>query len=198
MMLVLVLAVLAAAEVPLALRLVQPLGRWRAPSIRNYIGPEAALQPLPARPPHDRPWPPARQWEMDGSFGRRRIGTWHVDAAGQTTHQMVVEYFGWPLPVLRQAQFWWPQNDPAWVPSRPTESGLEVYWPGFVLNPLVFGVPFWVLMMSPLWARAWVRRRRRKGARCPGCGYPVGGGPRCTECGEELPASAVAVGKAAP
>lgn len=78
---------------------------WNARASKNVIGPEAAELPLPVRTPHARPWPPARQWQEQREFGRRRVITWHVNELGSTTHQCQADYYGFPLPVLCQAQF---------------------------------------------------------------------------------------------
>lgn len=62
-------------------------------------------------------------------------------------------------------------------------------WPGFVINASVWGLAGWicVVMMGAL-----RRRRRRRRGLCEACAYPVVGCARCSECGREVAAVAVA------
>lgn len=59
---------------------------------------------------------------------------------------------------------------------------LDVYWPGFVLNVVVFGTCYLLLYVIWLFTRTcWWRRS----GRCVECGYDLSGlcGNRCPECG---------------
>jgi hypothetical protein len=69
-----------------------------------------------------------------------------------------------------------PRGERAVIPLRPL-------WPGFVINTALFALVPWMLLMVPIWLRALWRRRRRL---CTACGYPVGAGSTCTECGAAL------------
>ncbi|MBL8761154.1 MAG: hypothetical protein JNL50_07615 [Phycisphaerae bacterium] len=64
----------------------------------NLSGQDATNFPLPAPPAPGQPaWPPAHQVQIERlSPLIDRIGTWHVDAEGMTTHQMSVDRVGYP------------------------------------------------------------------------------------------------------
>lgn len=200
LILLVIVLLVAAVNVPVAVMLVRPRsGAW-PPSktgFENVIGPQAAMKPLPARPPHDQPWPPAIQWTRDATLGRARIMTWHQSADGQSRFQMQVEKYGWPLPAAEYVEFWWPWDDPVWKTTATHDPGFRLAWAGVLLNPILVGVPLWMLVMSPVvyrWLRA--RRRDRRGL-CPACGYPVGAASVCSECGGVVKAVVANVGGSA-
>jgi hypothetical protein len=62
-------------------------------------------------------------------------------------------------------------------------------WPGFVVDAMGWGLLGWI---SVLVVRGWRRRRRRRRGLCEVCAYPVAGCERCSECGHEIAAVAVA------
>ena len=53
-------------------------------------------------------------------------------------------------------------------------------WPGFAINTIFYAGILWLLVAAPFKLRRFIRMKRQ---RCPGCGYPVGTSPVCTECG---------------
>ncbi len=140
-------------------------------------GPAAAARGWPARPPAAWPAPT----ELDNIWG---LGYWYSTAregsTKQTRFSMTVIRYGWPAPVFEQAQFWWPWNDPQWKTTVPDESGLRIYWPGFLLVPPAVAVPIWLLLPIRAMIRARYRSRRN---RCLQCGYPSGPFAACPECG---------------
>jgi len=68
-------------------------------------------------------------------------------------------------------------RDALFLPLRPA-------WPGFAINTLLYGVLLWLPIASPFAPRRLVRIGR---GLCPGCAYPRGASPMCTECGKMLP-----------
>lgn len=60
---------------------------------------------------------------------------------------------------------------------------LRPYWPGLAVNTVFYGAVLGLIISGPLALRRWHRTRR---GLCPGCGYPAGGSPLCTECGGKL------------
>jgi hypothetical protein len=62
------------------------------------------------------------------------------------------------------------------VPLRPI-------WLGLFLNSAFYGTLLWLVWLTPRSMRGVLRRHRRQ---CPGCGYPVGASPTCTECGRAV------------
>ena len=57
-------------------------------------------------------------------------------------------------------------------------------WPGLLANTAVFAGGWFAAVILP-WAgwKAWRRSRRVRKGLCGGCGYALGGQPRCPECG---------------
>ncbi len=100
---------------------------------------------------------------------------------------------GWPLHALEGVL--WTTPDPK--RSVTAEAILEVtgrggarerlplrpLWPGFLVDSIAGGAVLWLLVNTPRGVRRLGRRLR---SRCPGCGYPVGSSPVCTECGAYL------------
>ena len=66
------------------------------------------------------------------------------------------------------------------IPWRPL-------WPGFAANTMLYAAMLWLLARAWSWIRQYLRARR---GLCPGCGYPAGSSPVCTECGHQLPSHA--------
>lgn len=62
---------------------------------------------------------------------------------------------------------------------------LEPIWFGFLVNTMFYAVLIAAMGIGVLRFRHWNRLRR---GLCPGCTYPIGISPICTECGVDLPA----------
>jgi hypothetical protein len=62
------------------------------------------------------------------------------------------------------------------LPVRPV-------WVGIALDTVVYGAALWLLVRSLGALRRGIRSRR---GLCPGCAYPAGVSPLCTECGTAL------------
>ena len=159
----------------------------RAPTLVNHFGPKAASQDWPATTPHDIPWPTPKQWQLEGSFGYRnfQVYGWEGTRSNPTDSvQMQVERMGWPLPVLERVQMWWPWNDPKWATNSESDPALQLAWSGIILNPILFGVTLWLVLILPFVVFFGLRKRRRSTRNeCIKCGYPRGSSERCSECG---------------
>ena len=94
---------------------------------------------------------------------------------------------GWPVSRLKGPKIgaWQSTGDP-W----PEETRLHhvialmampVWWPGMLINWIFYALVIIVFVRGPAALRRFYRRR---GHRCPMCGYPVGEGSRCSECGQ--------------
>lgn len=97
--------------------------------------------------------------------------------------------YGWPWPMLRvvvvngSGLFVIGEIEQPWRFSfvgHQFRLPVRVVWWGAVGNWMVH----WLLLCVPIGSVVWVRKRRRRArGLCPGCAYPVGVSPRCTECG---------------
>lgn len=59
---------------------------------------------------------------------------------------------------------------------------------GLILNPMIYALPVWLVLMGGRWGYLVRRGRRRAGlGRCVGCGYELYGLGVCPECGREHP-----------
>jgi len=62
---------------------------------------------------------------------------------------------------------------------------------GLILNPIIYAVPMWVLLLLiSTGVGSLVRRSRRRKGACSRCGYNIQGLPKCPECGAESSPSA--------
>ena len=183
--LLLVLALLffacATANLLVAIRATNLNGKPTTP-VANLFGAEAAAKGWPAATP--MPWPIVTQWSADRGFAYRLSVAWSGPTPDTTTHQMVFEEFGWPLPVLDSVRLSWPWDDPRWTTAVPPDSGIRVRWFGLTLSSGAMAVAIWLVLFGPfhLWTAARRWRRRSMGA-CVQCAYPLRGAPRCPECG---------------
>lgn len=187
----LVLLLFAAINVPLAVMLLKSRraarpSRW----MEDIRGPAASSKGWPVRTPHHEPWPPPDSWECAREFGYREYDVRSTGGGKPpgSQFQMHARLYGWPLPVLEEAQFWWDWSDPALGTGNPpgpvSDPPMRLRWSGVILNPLIgaavvmgaWGAVFYYIPMI----RAAERRRAGK---CEACGYPVGVSPVCTECG---------------
>jgi hypothetical protein len=79
-----------------------------------------------------------------------------------------------------------PSNPMNVGPGRPRIAPLRPIWPGLAINTIFYATILWLLWIARARVRRFIRIRRH---RCPACGYEIaaGVGPRCSECGAELP-----------
>jgi hypothetical protein len=160
---------------------------WRSVSISADAVGGSLKWPSPT--PHSQPWPRPDRWDRTW-----RSGLVHEAALakspdpGRPRFQMESWRWGWPLPVYERLCMWWDEDNPE-LRGPDRFPAPRVLWRGMLLNPVILGVPpgllIWVLMCVPAIGRAGRKRRWRRGGRCVFCGYPVGIGPVCTECGRE-------------
>jgi hypothetical protein len=187
---------------------IQPPNSPRLPTVINVFGSDAAAKGWPITTP--TPWPAVTQWSQEGSYLNRRRIAWSQNQQRVTTHQMDVEFYGWPFPALRRAQLWAGRdNSPRWSSAQSAgsagaagsaggtssggistfvDTGLAVSWPGVFANPLFFALIAWLIFVAPIVAWRYLHHelRVRRGL-CPSCGYPAGVSSLCTECGASLP-----------
>jgi hypothetical protein len=135
-------------------------------------------------------WPSPDVLDVTTTFGATVTDSF-AGSGGAVTHAMEIREFGWPFPALRAVRLM-TQTAAARSPTV-TESGLAPAWSGLLLNPLLVGGLLWLTLAAPVsflvWYRGWSRTVR--GA-CGRCGYTVGNGRVCPECGRAVPARASA------
>ncbi|MBI1190290.1 MAG: hypothetical protein GC200_06370 [Tepidisphaera sp.] len=184
------LAIGLAVSLLVAISVMGPERAWQGNQIVNVQGPAAAQMAIMISTPHTKPWPPASQWSVSRTFAHLHYHYWHRDSGRQPTHSFEAHLYGWPMPCLMNAQFWWPWNDPQWKTSTPDQTGVEVLPGGLVLDTMCFAVAAAALLFGPLFVRRGIRaavgRRRRTRRQCASCGYPIGASPTCTECGSAV------------
>ncbi len=85
-----------------------------------------------------------------------------------------------------------PWSAPSWPVDRSTSPGLTSYpiylplniiWPGFIANTLLYAMMFYSIFFMPFKLRYLFRTKRKQ---CTKCGYPIGQSEVCTECGTQL------------
>ena len=74
----------------------------------------------------------------------------------------------------------------AWEGGAEASSDLITYHPlGLILNPIIYALPVWLLLMGVRWLLLARRsRRRERMGLCTGCGYRLEGLSVCPECGQ--------------
>lgn len=182
MLLVLMLLITAAMNVPWALTFMQSrTSVVRVP--RASVQGAEANRAWPSTPPHDEGWPTPDYWSEGRIFGCRVYDV----RAGHGPFHMAVQHLGWPLPVIEQKQMWWDWNDASLTGPEP-DPAPSLLLRGLVLNPVILGGGAWFVLVLP-WAGAIIGTRlfRRRQNRCLDCGYPAkSGSANCTECGSRL------------
>ena len=75
-------------------------------------------------------------------------------------------------------EYLWP------VPSGERHTAVTYHSLGLILNPIIYALPFWLLMMGLRWAFiAICSRKRSRHGLCTSCGYDLTGLNVCPECG---------------
>ncbi len=169
------------AEVFVVLQSRYALGQVRKPTV-NLFGEAAAQRGWPANPPE--PWPSVYQFSERSAFGASRQTAWATDIRRETTHQMEVERYGWPQPVLVRTQLWWPLQDARWGTPKPAGMGWRVRWKGSLFDVTLFTtIAVGLIAVPTALVRSLRRRKRARSGRCLECGYQLATGPVCPECG---------------
>lgn len=195
--LVLILLLLAAVNVPFAVTRIQ--ARMTSPPTRVVVfqGTAAAGQGWPTGFPVGHAWPAPDSVIVRRAFGIRTYDARTTPpASGVNGFSMAVQHLGWPLPVIEIKAMWWDWNDPAL--GDPANGGPEpdprprLMPLGVALNPVLVGVPLWlVLLVAPIaivrMHRRWLARRWARRGACPNCGYAEVGDGVCPECGPQVP-----------
>lgn len=191
--LVIVLLVVAVVQVPYAVTKIR--SRMTPPPTRAVflMGTAAAEHGWPAGLPAGHAWPAPESVTVRRAFGFTSFEARAAPrASGVNGYTMQVQRLGWPMPVIEIKQMWWDWNDPAL--GDPANGGPEpdprpgLLPLGLALNPLLVGLPIWLVAFGlPMgWVVARRARRRRRGA-CVWCGYDLAGLAMCPECGREVP-----------
>lgn len=187
LLLLLLILIGAAINVPIAMQFLHSRTSPRAPMIVNERDQQAASRGWPSTTPHDIPWPAPRSWSMEQAFGYQnfQVNGWEGPSSTPTDRvSMQLQRIGWPLPVLEQVQMWWPWDDPKWATKSESDPALHLVWSGVVLNPLIFGITLWLVFVLPFNVYFTIRRRLRIAKNvCIKCAYPRGTSDRCSECG---------------
>ena len=186
--LVLILLFLAAVNVPFAVTKIRSRTGARALNVVDARDADATGLGWVARTPHADPWPEPDYWLKHARFGHREYDIRRSsEEPGVNGYSMTVQHLGWPLPVIEIKQMWWDWNDPALAGPEP-DPAPRLMASGLVGNPLIVGVPVWlVFVVLPLGVRLHERRKRAKRNDCVWCGYEAGGLAVCPECGRAGP-----------
>lgn len=155
-----------------------------APQQISVEGPEAASMGWPSATPHQHAWPPPESLTRWSSFGFVESHAYKSNAEpGRNGYSMQVQHLGWPMPVIELKQMWWDWDDPAL--QGPESDPRPMLIPtGLVANPILVGVPLWLIVCASPVLILWVRRylRARKGL-CAWCGFEIEDQSLCPECG---------------
>lgn len=185
-----ILLFLAAVDVPYAVTKIRSRTGPVAVLMVDARDGEAAARGWVARTPHADPWPEPETWQMHGRFGQREYDIrWQNPDPNTNGYSLRLQRLGWPLPVIEIKQMWWDWNDPA-LQGPESDPAPRLMARGVVGNPLIVGVPLWlVFVVLPLGARLHERRKRASRNDCVWCGYEAGGLAVCPECGRAGPAA---------
>ncbi len=80
----------------------------------------------------------------------------------------------------------WPQSGSIFETGR-FHSAITYHPLGLILNPIIYALPLWLLLMGARWAYLTRRIRKRTHlGRCPRCAYDLDGLSVCPECGVSI------------
>lgn len=156
---------------------------WRVNAPPGYARDPTATSNLPSRIGQSqrwityqpRKWGPATQFvrRVQSGFPMKCLsgGEWRRGESVSREHRYVLRAI-WRIEVRH------PNGTKQLV-----ELPLQPIWFGLFINSLVYGVFFSCCVSMHKW---WQIHRRRTRSQCEVCGYPKGGGPRCSECGAPL------------
>lgn len=156
---------------------------WRANAPPGYARDPTATSRLPSRIGQSRRWITyqPRKWGSAAQFVRRvqsgfpmkclSGGEWRGGESVSPEHRYVRRTI-WRVEIRH------PNGT-----RLPVELPLQPIWFGLFIDSLVYGLLFSSCVSMHKW---WQIHRRRTQNQCKSCGYPKGGGPRCSECGATL------------
>lgn len=182
--LLVIVLIAAAVNVPFALTRMLPTSGAFPPATVFLDGQEAAAKGWPSATPHDVAWSAPDDWQLTPALGFRRY--WVSAPAlkdGGNNFLMDVQHLGWPLPAIEVKQMWWDWGDPQLdgPESNPAPALVPL---GVVVNPLLVGVPIWLLVcVLPYLALLTRRAVRARRGHCPWCGFDARDLAVCPECG---------------
>lgn len=182
--LVFILLALGTINVAFAVTRIRSRTTPQPPTVENLFGTDAAERGWVVRTPHDGRWPEPTQWTFRRRFGSREYSIHSESPVPDVNgYQLSLQHLGWPLPVIEIRQMWWDWSDPALQGPEP-DPRPHLMPLGIVANPVLVGVPVWiVLVVVPLATMVLRRMVRSRGGRCPWCGYDVEHAAFCPECG---------------
>jgi len=139
----------------------------------------------------------AQRMELGGRVEWSELPSW---SRRYITHpQTGASAFGWPLVCMSGCGYTdldpengnpghWDGMAEVELFGRRFVLPLDPYWPGLIINTLVFACGWLVLLSTIFWARSTMRLRR---GRCPVCAYDLNASvvPGCPECGWRRPYS---------
>ena len=109
-----------------------------------------------------------------------------VDQTSQSLNELLVITTGWPcITVEHKRVIHVMSKQVVW----PTDAEYRViYHPlGLILNPIIYALPVWLVLMGVRWLLVSSRRRRRASrGLCVRCAYTLDGLSVCPECGREI------------
>ncbi len=128
-------------------------------------------------------------WTRVEQPGRRVFLMAFRDPAATNTsdfHILSAVTTGWPLRSVERKQVKHVLTSSVVWPSD--GSSQLIYHPlGLILNPIIYALPVWLLLMGAHWAFITRRTQKRKNlGLCPRCAYDLDGLPACPECGEPI------------
>ena len=147
-------------------------------SVTSLFGKDAVRYGWPAPTPQAH-WPEPSQVVRARSFAHTHESAL-AKTDGRTTHQMTVTSYGWPVPILYQAEYWWPVRGLEAVTIASADTGTLVLGWSLIWPPVTTGVIVSLSLFLPAFVRRQLRLRR---GQCQWCGYPGNPPGVCSECG---------------
>jgi hypothetical protein len=179
--LVILLLVGALVDAHLAWYLRRPDGAWTLDRVE--LGDAAAAEGWPGNRIETASWPAPETWTRYADIGTTMVQS-DITVESQPdqflyTHHLQVERSGWPFACFERVEGFG-GNPQVFVGS----TLYHPLWVGLVLNAAFYATIIFCMTAGPLVAVVILRRLVRMGeGRCVRCGYPLGPGPVCTECG---------------
>ncbi len=170
------------ANLLIAIHATQVPTRNRPPAPFSEMTEDASAWPVET--PIANIWPEVDSVHREQWTTASRITAWgRQDVKTPAMHQMQIDQYGWPLPVIQSVQFWWPWEDPKYATSGPDETGMLVLWMNLFTVPASLATVVTSMVVGIPWL---IRRRRARSGRCVHCGYALRSPSiKCPECGAD-------------